>query len=113
MDSEHFKTTSNVQRSKHSRSLSAEAIGARAEGFAEFVERLGGIAAQDSERLRPWIHEQLDSIVISINSVLVDTDTSNSFANLLAFSIIDGGLDCSTFHRIAMRPLLLQQLEDM
>ena len=113
VDSEHFKTTSNVQRSKHSRSLSAEAIGARAEGVTEFVERLGGIVAQDSERLRPWIHEQLDSMVISINSVLVDTDTSNSFANLLAFSIIDGGLDCSTFHRIAMRSLLIQQLEDM
>ena len=113
VDAEHFKTTSNVQRSKHSRSLSAEAIGARAEGFAEFVARLGGIAAQDSERLRPWIHEQLDSMVSSINSVLVESDSSNSFANLLAFSMIDGGLDCSTFHRIAMRPLLIQQLENM
>ena len=113
VDSEHFRTTSNVQRSKYSRSLSAEAITVRAEGFAEFVARLGGIAAQDSERLRPWIHEQLDSMVSSINSVLVESDSSNSFANLLAFSMIDGGLDCSTFHRIAMRPLLIQQLENM
>lgn len=113
VDSALFKTSSNVQRSPHSRSLSAEAIGARAEGFAEFIERLGGIAAQDSERLKPWIHEQLDSMVGSINSVLVDSDSSNSFATHLAFSMIDGGLDCSTFHRIAMRPLLVQQLEDM
>jgi len=113
VDSEHFKTTSNVQRSKHSRSLSAEAVTARAEGFGEFAERLGGIAAQDSERLKPWIHEQLDSMVGSINSVLVESDSSNSFANLLAFSMIDGGLDRSTFHRIAMRPLLIQQLENM
>lgn len=113
VDSGHFKTTSNVQRSKHSRSLSAEAIAARAEGFAEFAERLGGIAAQDSERLKPWIHEQLDSMVGSVNSVLVETDASNSFATHLAFAMIDGGLDRSTFHRIAMRPLLIQQLTEM
>ena len=113
VDSEHFRTNSNVQRSKYSRSLSAQAITVRAEGFTEFAERLGGIAAQDSGRLKPWIHEQLDSMVGSINSVLVEADASNSFATHLAFAMIDGGLDRSTFHRIAMRPLLIQQLEDM
>ena len=113
VDSEHFRTTSNLQRSKYSRSLSAQAMTVRAEGFAEFAERLGGIAAQDSGRLKPWIHEQLDSMVGSINSVLVEADSSNSFATHLAFAMIDGGLDRSTFHRIAMRPLLIQQLEDM
>lgn len=113
VDSEYLQMSQVLQEAHHCNSLSAQVIKARANGFPSFLEAFGGIAAQDPLHTKEWIHSALDSQISSLNSILADPDSSKSFVAAIAFAIIDGGLDCSSFPRISLRPLLILQIDEV
>jgi hypothetical protein len=88
---------------------SAQMIALRIAGFDEFIEGMGRIAKNDPQKLRPWIHENIDSFVTHINSQLLDKEESG-FADALAFAMLTNELDATTFPRVAMRLLLVRRL---
>lgn len=88
---------------------SAQMIALRAGGFDELVEGMGQIAKSDPQKLRPWIHEHIDSLVTHVNSQLLDNDESR-FADAFAFAMLSNGLDATTFPRVAMRLFLVRRL---
>ena len=113
VDSDYLQKSQVLQEAHHSGSLSAQTIKARANDFPSYLKALGGIAAQDPLRTKEWIHRALDLQISSLNSILVDTESNKSFAAAIAFSIIEGGLDCSSFPRISLRPLLTLQIDEV
>jgi hypothetical protein len=112
VDTEAFKASRVLELAHHSKTLSAEVIRLRADGFIPYFEGLGGVAARDPGHKFPWIQAQVDALLGSLNSNLVDVDEEHGSSAAMAFEMIDKGLDCSTFHRIALRFLVIQQLHE-
>ena len=113
VDTEALKNSRVLELAHYSHSLSAEIIRLRADGFVRYVEGIGGVASRDPEHKFPWIQDQVDELLRSLNSNLVDPDEEHGSTSMMAFSLLDNGLDSSTFHRIAIRFLLIQQLSDL
>ena len=115
VDTEAFKASGVLETAHYSRTLSAEVIRLRADGFIAYFEGLGGIAARDPEHKFPWIQAEVDGLLGSMNSSLVgddDGDAQKSTA-MMAFSLLDNGLDCRTFQRVVLRLLLIQKLTSL
>lgn len=113
VDTESFKASGLLESSVHSNTLSAELILLRVDGFMPYFEGLSGVAARDPEHKFPWIQEPVDALVGSINSNLSDVDEEHGRARMMAFTMLDNGLDCSTFHRTALRFLLIRNLSEI
>lgn len=110
VDCDRFKSSRAIENSSHAQSLSAQAIRARFEGYFEFATKITELAASDKNRKAPWLHNTVDEIVGSLVSGLVDNDDEPIVAFNVAFALLRNGLDCSTFHRIAIRGLLASGL---
>ncbi len=90
-------------------SPSARVIAARRNDFMTYVEALVRAAVQDMEHTRPWIQSNLDDWVRTVNSALTDRDKNGSGVHV-AFNLLENGIDCSSFARIAMRFLMISRL---
>ncbi len=112
VDAVEFEASNVLSTAHHRDSPSAEIIRLRLQGFEPYLEGMSGIAAKDPNHTRPWIHTHIDDLIIEVNSRLSDDD-DNQFAPLLAFTLLSNGLDCTTFHRIAIRLLVIRLLRSM
>jgi len=101
-----------IERSKHSRTLSAEALRQRTIGIGEFLESLVSLAARDRDKSLSWMQQDVDTFVGYINSRLVDDENDSSYAESLAFSFLEQGLDCSNYQRVSMRFWLIIAIQE-
>jgi hypothetical protein len=110
IDSDDTKLNTAIASSAFSDSLSAKVIRARRADFSEYVNALVQASARDRHRERPWIQDEVDTLVFAVNSRLADGDKDDSASLSIAFGLLENGLDCSNFPRIALRFLLEMRL---
>lgn len=110
IDSDDAKLNTAIASSVFSDSLSAKVIKARRSDFSDYVNALVQASSKDRYRERPWIQDEVDNLVFAVNSRLVDGDKDDSASLSIAFGLLENGLDCSNFPRIAMRYLLEMRL---
>jgi hypothetical protein len=110
VEGEKFVTSNEFRMAVHNNTLSSELVRLRAKGIFEFVNEVVRISRRDTQGEKPWIQSQVDEFVEMIVSRLTSDDDENGSGASLAFSFLDQGLDCSTFSRTALRPLLIQEI---
>lgn len=111
VEGEKFLTSNEFSMAVHNNSLSSEIVRLRAKGMFEFISEIVGISCRDKDNQKPWIQAQVNNLVEEVNSRLSsDEDEEDEFGTAIAFSFLDQGLDCSTFSRTALRPLLIQKI---
>jgi hypothetical protein len=108
VDGDGLLASDSLMRSHHANSPSCALVKARAEGIPKFIKALP-YAERKSSGARPWISSELDGLVDSINSALIDKDRE-TFVSGLAFDLVDSGLDCSTFQRTILRGFLVNAI---
>lgn len=113
MDSSETSFANALNNSPFSSSLSAKVVRARRVGFIEFLDALVESSARDTKKERPWIQEEVDGLVESINSRLSDETEDASIPTSMAFRLLEHGLDCSNIQRVALRFLLELHLTEM
>jgi hypothetical protein len=96
--------------SVHAKSPSANLIHARRKDFLSFIDAVMAEISRDSGSERPWIQRQADELVSQINATMLNEEEDSHIGINLAFRLVDKGLDCSTFNRMALRFLLMMQI---
>ena len=110
VEGEKFIISNEFSMAVHNNSLSSEIVRLRAKGMFEFISEIVGISCRDTRKQKPWIQAHVDDLVEEVNSRLNSDEDENKIGTSLAFSFLDQGLDCSTFSRTALRPLLIQEI---
>jgi len=110
VEGEKFVSSKEFSMSVHINSLSSELVRLRAKGIFEFINEVVGISRRDTQNKKPWIQSQVDEFVEMIVSRLTSEVDENGIGASLAFTFLNQGLDCSTFSRTALRPLLIQEI---
>ena len=110
VDAEAFLASGVLESAHNSHTLSAEVIRLRTTGLFPYFGGICSVAARDPEHKFPWIQSEVEEILVSLNSNLSDVDKENSVTRMMAIEMLDNGLDCLTFHRTALRYLLINSL---
>jgi hypothetical protein len=110
VEGEKFVTSNEFSMAVHNNSLSSEIVRLRAKGIFEFISEIVAISRRDTRNEKPWIQTQVNDLVDMVTSRLISDEDETGIGTSLAFKFLDQGLDCSTFARTALRPLLIQQI---
>lgn len=109
VDSEAFSNSNSLNESPHSSSPSGQLVKLRLNGFNEYFGKLVKVASGCKPVDYPWIHDEVDQFVRSINQGLREDVPELSHLGM-AFAVLSDGLDCSNRSRILLRILLVGNL---
>jgi hypothetical protein len=109
VDAEEFQKSRIISKSVHSKSPSATVINARLKGLGSYLEELVKVSSKNSVSKFPWLHDEVNGFVRSINSNLFEDDADSLHFNL-GMAFLNNGLDCATRERVVMRGVLVLKL---
>ena len=109
VDADEFRKSQALGLSIHTNTPSADVVKARLDGLAEYLEQIVKVASKFSANDYPWLHDEVNGFVRSINTNLVDSETERIYFNL-GFAFLKNGLDCSTRERVILRGILIMKL---
>lgn len=112
VDTESFGNSGSLEVSRYGSSPTGQAIKLRLLGPGEFIGGIVEIASNADVAAYPWIHDEVDQLVRSINSELLEDEPEKLYP-AMAFSFLSDGLDCSNRWRIIMRALLVGKLHKL